>query len=444
MTSMKERRTDAPPCANSAADLVFPDTGLVSREVITSEDVYRKELSHIFTKTWLYVGHESQLANPGDYLTTSMGEDSVIVTRAADGNIRVLLNACSHRGLPVCPADAGSTKLFRCAYHGWTYSTSGDLVGVPRIEEAYKGELDKKQYGLMACPRVEAYGGLIFANWDAGAIPLLDYLGEDQRWYLDVMFESVLGKLEPLGPVMKYRARTNWKLPADNAAGDNYHVPYTHGSAFKINFLPDYEDAADYVAYFDRGHGMGDIPKPGRVVNFDRQIAEHLGPEAVEYLDAVKARQKERLSPLQVEMHSPGEGNIFPNLMYLKICVFHALGLLQWQPKGPGETEVRQTLLFDSAAPQSVRDFVRIHFTRENSAAGIFAPDDGENFEQITASSRGSIIRSRDIDYSMGLGHEGEVSEPGYPGHLGPRFSEQNQRNFYRYWRELMMAGEGK
>jgi hypothetical protein len=312
------------------------------------------------------------------------------------------------------------------------------------MKEAYRGDLDKKRRGLLVCPRVETYGGLIFANWNADAIPLLDYLGEDHRWYLDIIFGSVLGKLEPLGPVMKYRARTNWKLPADNAAGDNYHVPVTHGSAFKLGFLPDYDSAADYVAYFGHGHGMGDIPKPGRVINYDRAIAEHLGPEAVEYLDAVKAKQRERLSPLQVELHSLGEGNIFPNLMYLKINVFHCLGLLQWQPKGPGVTEVRQTLLYDSAAPQSVRDFVRIHFTRENTAAGIFAPDDGENFELVTAASKGAISRTLHLDYSMGLGHEGEVSEPGYPGHLGPRFSEQNQRNFYRYWRELMMAGEGK
>lgn len=115
-------------------------------------------MDRVFTKTWLFIGHESQLSEPGDYLTNFMGEDPVIATRGADGVIRVMLNSCAHRGgMAVCSTDAGSSKFFRCPYHGWTYSNNGDLIGAPRADTVYHGELDKPRLGLKAVPRVENY-----------------------------------------------------------------------------------------------------------------------------------------------------------------------------------------------------------------------------------------------------------------------------------------------
>ena len=122
-------------------------------------------------------------------------------------------------------------------------------------------------------------------------------------------------------------------------------------------------------------------------------MAQFLGPEAIEYVTAVRERLQARVSPLQAEMHGLGEGNIFPNLSWIKFGVFHVFGLFQWHPKGPGEIEVWQTAFFDSAAPQSIKDFARLEMSQENAAAGIFGQDDGENFEQITESARGSSPR---------------------------------------------------
>lgn len=443
MTSISERPVDV--AAARLHDLVKPDEGAVSRTVFVDEAIYRKELDRVFTKTWLFIGHESQLSEPGDYLTNFMGEDPVIATRGADGVIRVMLNSCAHRGMAVCSTDAGSSKFFRCPYHGWTYSNNGDLIGAPRADTVYHGELDKSRLGLKAVPRVENYKGFIFANWDEDAIPLVDYLGADQLWYLDLAFEAPLGGLEVIGPTMKFRIKANWKLAAENFAGDDYHVLYTHGSAFQIGFLPDYDTLGDYIAYFDHGHGMGDISKPGRAYQNDVGMAQFLGPEAIEYVNAVHERLKARVSPLQAEMHGLGQGNIFPNLSWIKFGVFHVFGLFQWHPRGPGEIEVWQTALFDRDAPQSVKDFARTQMSQENAAAGIFGQDDGENFEQITESARGVVSQTRDFNYAMGLGHEGEIHEEGYPGHLGPHYSEQNHRNFYRYWLELMTTpGEQK
>ena len=436
MTNIEERATDS--MAAELNSLVRPDEGMVSRTVFSDEGIYRLELDRVFTKTWLFIAHESQLSQPGDYVTNFMGEDPVIASRDAAGEVHVLLNSCRHRGMTVCGTDAGNAKFFRCPYHGFTYSNNGDLVGVSKGDTAYFGELDKSKLGLVRVPRVEQYKGMIFANWDPDEMSLVDYLGADQLWYLDLPFEGALGGLEAIGPTMKFRIKTNWKLPAENFSGDDYHVLYTHGSAFQLGFLPDYDLLGDYVAYFDHGHGMGDIAKPGRALQNDLGMVEHFGPEAIEYVKQYHARLAERLSPLQADMYTVGEGNIFPQLSWIKFGAMHTFGLLQWHPKGPNEVEVWQTTFFDAGAPQVVKDFARAEMSQENSAAGIFGQDDGENFEQITKSTRGLKSREDDFNYTMGLGHEGEVKEPGYPGRLGTHYSEQNQRNFYRYWLQLM------
>jgi dibenzofuran dioxygenase alpha subunit len=424
--------------ADSLVNLIRPNEGRVSRQIFSDPDIYRLELERIFSRTWAYIGHESELKSPGDFLTNTIGEDPVIASRDAKGDIHVMLNACSHRGRMVCPVDRGNARSFTCAYHGWTYASDGSLAGVPRADTVYHGELDRSKFGLRKVPRVETHNGLIFANWDADAMPLKEFLGDDLLWYMDLPFKGALGELEVVGPVMKYRIKTNWKIASENFAGDDYHVLHTHRSGFEIGFLPDYDTLGDYIAYFGHGHGMGDIPKPGRALQNDLGLAQFIGPEAVDYVNQYQARLKAVASPEQASVHGLGEGNIFPNCSWIKFGCFHVLGLFQWHPKGPNEVEVRQTVFFDTAAPQVVKDFARSQMSQENSAAGIFGQDDGENFEQITASAHGFIASHQEFDYTMGLGHEGEIQEPGYRGQLGPHFSEQNHRNYYRYYLELM------
>src|SRR5262249_18141819 len=152
--------------------------------IFDDAEVHAVEMERIFARCWLFVGHVSQLAEPGDFVTTMMGEDPVIVVRDRDGGVRVLLNSCSHKGRTVCVLDRGNATGFTCSYHGWRYRNDGTLGGVPNSADAYFGELDKSSLGLVGA-RVETYKGLIFATWDHNAPALEDYLG-DIRWYLDI------------------------------------------------------------------------------------------------------------------------------------------------------------------------------------------------------------------------------------------------------------------
>ncbi len=205
----------------------------VSRRAFEDDELYKAEQRAVFGKSWLFLGHESQVPKPRDFFTTTMGEESVIVVRDAGGTVRAFLNSCRHRGMAVCQADRGNTPAFTCTYHAWTYDTSGRLIGVPKFRETYHGELDKKSLGLVPVSQVGSYKGLLFGTFDPSAPPLAEYLG-DLTYYLDHWLDRHEGGIEVVG-VQKWIMNTNWKVGADNNCGDNYHVYYTHSSIPELN-----------------------------------------------------------------------------------------------------------------------------------------------------------------------------------------------------------------
>src|SRR5437879_12470816 len=115
----------------SMPELVDLHRGCISREIFVNEDIYQQEQEQVFARAWLFIGHESQIPRPGDFLVSSMGEESVILCRDRTGRIHVFLNSCRHRGMKVCRYDEGNTLELMCPYHGWTYATDGALVVVP-------------------------------------------------------------------------------------------------------------------------------------------------------------------------------------------------------------------------------------------------------------------------------------------------------------------------
>src|SRR5262245_64207062 len=138
--------------------LVDTRNGLISREVVVNKDVFQQELETVFTRAWLFVGHESMIPNPGDYFVSRMGAESVILSRDKAGAIHVLLNTCRHRGMKVCLYDEGNTTHFTCPYHHWSYGTDGKLVGVPQYDTLYPG-MDRSQWSLIEVAQMANYKG---------------------------------------------------------------------------------------------------------------------------------------------------------------------------------------------------------------------------------------------------------------------------------------------
>ena len=125
-------RIDTPvaPDGNGIAGLLAPDASWQDRRIYWDEDIYQQELERVFARSWLFLTHENLIPNPGDFITTFMGEDRVIVVRGRDGVIRAFLNSCNHRGNIVCRADSGNARSFVCHYHGWAYGLDGTLAGL--------------------------------------------------------------------------------------------------------------------------------------------------------------------------------------------------------------------------------------------------------------------------------------------------------------------------
>ena len=94
--------------------LVNSKAGQVSREIFVNDEIYAQEQEQVFTRSWLYIGHESQVSKPGDYFVSCMGEESVILCRDRDSKLHVFLNSCMHRGMKVCRYDEGNTPVFTC------------------------------------------------------------------------------------------------------------------------------------------------------------------------------------------------------------------------------------------------------------------------------------------------------------------------------------------
>ena len=151
--------------------LVQPDR--VHRSVYADPAIFDLEMERIFGRAWLVLGHESQVRKAGDYFTTRMGREPVIVVRTGN-SIAVHINRCAHRGSMVCAEGRGNTERFVCPYHGWSYDTGGTLQAVP-FASGY--EKDKLPAGLKAVPRVETYRGFIFASLASQGENLQSFLG---------------------------------------------------------------------------------------------------------------------------------------------------------------------------------------------------------------------------------------------------------------------------
>lgn len=211
------------------AVLVQPDR--VHRSVYADPAIFALEMERIFGRAWLVLGHESQVAAPGDYFTTRMGREPVIVTRKESNEIGVLVNRCAHRGSMVCAEGRGNTERFVCPYHGWSYDVAGGLMAVP-FESGY----DRKklsQLRLKAVPRVATYRGFIFGSLAQSGPSLEEFLGPARTSFDDLVDRAPGGELEVAGGVFKHAYNGNWKLMLENHL-DGAHPAWVHASSVAV------------------------------------------------------------------------------------------------------------------------------------------------------------------------------------------------------------------
>jgi phenylpropionate dioxygenase-like ring-hydroxylating dioxygenase large terminal subunit len=414
------------------SNLVNLQNGIIDRSIFTDREIYEQELARVFARCWLYLGHESQIPNSNDFFCTYMGEDPVILTRDEKGEIKAFLNLCTHRGNRVCRVDRGNTKVFTCSYHGWTFKTDGNLVGVPFMKEGYYDELETNKWGLVSVAQIDSYKGLIFATFDREAPPLVEYLG-NAAGYLDLLLDRREGGTELIAGMHRWVLEANWKFAAENFAGDGSHGMPTHGSALKAGFQGPTKGITEWNGYsvaLDNGHGI-----TGWAIPPDIAQPWYGQSDAAEgYLKDTAAEMIERTGKKSTVI-SPLSGNIFPNLSLL----FNTRTLRVWHPRGPDKIEIWEWTIVDKNAPAEVKDAMRRECMVRFGPTGTWEQDDMDNWIQATKAGRGYMARQVPLNYQMGIGHqskhedlEGEVART--------FFSESNHRNLYQQWTRLMEA----
>ncbi len=413
---------------------------MISRRCWSSQGVYELEKKGIFGKAWLFLGHESQIKNPGDFVQAYMCETPIILSRGQDRQIYANINSCSHRGLPVCRADHGNTKRFVCPYHNWSYTVEGELVTIPQESEV-KHKPDKSLLGLKRVPRVESWRGMIFGSFDEANIPLEDYLG-DMRFYLDAFFQRFPGGIEFMGAPHRWLINANWKLPVENQLGDVNHGAFLHSSIVPRE-AQDLIEKLGYSVVTAPGHGA-----TFRLMPEDSPIDEIAwgmeglagllgGTEVQEYLREVQAKAAERVGDIRARMKGLTYG-VYPNLSFLWSNTSFKVS----HPRGPGKVEYWSWAVVPADAPDNIKKILRTNYSSFFGPAGILEQEDSEVWSQQFIGSNIDFADDKPYFYGLGLGEE--KPHPDLPGLVSVTANEFYARSFFQRWRDELQAVEGQ
>lgn len=435
--------------ANTEIDeLVSLERGEIDRRIYNNPEIFELEMQRIFGRAWLFLCHETQIPEPGDFFQSVMGRDNVLVVRQKDGSIKAMLNTCAHRGNAVCRAEEGNARSFLCTYHGWSYGIDGRLNGVPGLRDFYQGELDKSQHGLAQVAQVANYKGFVFGTHDASAPPLEEYLGATGRLSLDSI--ALRGDMEVVPGVQKFVIECNWKIAVDNLF-DWYHPQITHASAFQPDVIPSgdanmrTEEKIDLSGVNMQSGANVELSGTGIVgAKFDQVVVlgefGHAigGPTRSSsghfefdpgWRDTPRAR--EVLGPVGINV--AGHPNIFPTAWATVTQPQISLRI----PRDPSHTEIWWFTFVDRNLPREMRNFMVTTASRIFGPAGVLEQEDGENWAQATAQSRGLASQRMKHLLNMGLGR-GKIIKEGGLSRIEGLTSEYAQLWTYHSWAQWM------
>ncbi len=400
----------------------------VHRSSMTSIDLFQQEREQIFSRCWIYLGHESEVENPGDYRRRTVVGRPLFFARGRDGQVRVFLNSCPHRGALICRRDEGNTEVLQCFYHAWSFNTDGELIGVPD-QEAYGPHFDRRELGLKEPPRVESYRGFYFVSFNPYADDLVTYLA-GAKDYLDLIVDQSEEGMRVVRGSNKYTMKANWKLLVENSL-DGYHLVPTHQTYLDYISSLGTDDSGQTAASrivgaakaLGNGHCVIESPvRNGRPIAHWHPL---FGEDAREPIAGVRQQLVDKYGEERTYRMADTSRNliIYPNLVINDIM---AITIRYFEPLAPDNMEVTAWHLVPREESESMLATRLDSFLTFLGPGGFATPDDVEALESCQIGFRATETEWSDISRGM----------------LRPAKStdELQMRGFWRQWHANMQG----
>jgi p-cumate 2,3-dioxygenase subunit alpha len=393
----------------------------VHRSAYTSAEILERERESVFRRNWLYVGHTSEIPEPGDYLTRSLLGEPLILARDASGEVHVFFNACRHRAALVCREATGNAEEFRCFYHGWIYKNSGELFAVTN-KDAFPPSFEQDDLGLES-PRFDVYRDFVFMTFDRDAVALDAYL-ESIRPYLDpIIDQSLDGQMEILRGSHLYSMGGNWKLILENSI-DGYHALPVHITYFQYLISRGYDVTGGL-----QGHGYA-LAGGHAVLEYEGPVGRSVARPVPSMSDSMKEKI-EAVEAALVAKHGADAAHrithlsrnilVYPNLL---IIDGSSLQVRVLDPLSPEYTDVSAWGFGPVGEDRELREHRIRGYLEFLGPGGLATPDD---CEAIEACQRG---------FGRGHGSEWSILSKGIHRDPADVNDEEQIRGFWRQWQD--------
>jgi len=404
----------------------------VNRAAYRSDAVFAQERNTIWQQNWLYLGHETEVENPNDFKVRTVAGRPLIFCRDSSGELRAFLNSCPHRGTVLCRQSEGSSKLFQCFYHAWTFRNNGDVAAIPD-SAAYDGiEGFQESMRLRSVPRLESHEGFVFISFNPDVPPLLEYLG-DAADYMTMIEQQHVGGMTTLPGVQQYSVRGNWKLGVENAM-DGYHFSPTHNTF--VGYLREngfaVSDDDQYAYNLGNGHSLLVLTGHGGRISMIWE--PRFGEAEKARTDEHRQEMAQRLGDKRAA-YVADESHIlfvFPNLLLFDI---EGLSIRQLEPISASQTDVRAWQLVPRHESEDARALRMKTVVSFVGPGGLATPDDIEAYEAVQRgidATQGLADPALDFsDMSRGMLDEVKLEQ-------GRSIDEGAMRGFWRHWAQSL------
>lgn len=399
---------------------------LLHRGLYTDQGLFDLEMERVFGGTWCYLGHESEIAEPGSFVRRRLGRRQILLVRTGEGELRGLLNRCTHRGTTLVGEDRGCAKRFVCPYHGWSFALDGRILGLPlsaSYDKLYERPFDLGQI------EVASYRGFVFGTLAADPMPLEGWLGAAKPWLDEHIDRHPGGAIRVVPTSIKFEFRGNWKLSWDNAA-DGLHATFAHrsynliGKEAKTETVLARNPATTTMVSRTLGHGHCVVDQrpgiPGGPWSTMRPLPTRDALEA-----SLEERGLHRPETLDLATGNMVNLSLFPNL----ILVGNQLMVVE--PLAVDRTRLTFYLALADHAPDEV-NALRLRVDEDFISFGT--PDDLEMFERVQEGL--AVVEEEWIDISRGDNAGDQIDANGRV--VGDIASEAPIRGYLQAWKKLM------